>query len=127
MLGGSIDARILLTQLRVDDYDAIIFIGGSGAALEYFDNPVALNIAREAAQKRKVLAAISIAPSVLANAGVLVGTRATSYLSERARLVNAGAIYTGAPVEKDRFIITATNPMAAALFSQAILDALAGR
>lgn len=127
MLGGTIDARILLTQLRVDDYDAIIFIGGSGAALEYFDNLVALNIAREAAQKRKVLAAISIAPSVLANAGVLVGTRATSYLSERARLVNAGAIYTGAPVEKDRFIITATNPLAAALFSQAILDALAGR
>jgi len=53
--------------------------------------------------------------------------RATSYLSERERLVGAGAIYTGAPVERDRFIITATGPLAAALFGQAIVDTLAGR
>ena len=126
MLGGVAEARIPLNQLRVDDYDAIIFVGGSGA-VEYFDNPVALNIAREAARKRKVLAAICIAPTILANAGVLTGVRATSYLSERERLVSVGAVYTGAPVEKDRLIITGTSPMAATLFGQAIVDALAGR
>ena len=127
MLGGVAEAKILVNQLRVDDFDAIIFIGGSGAAAEYFDNPVALNIAREAARKRKVLAAICIAPTVLANAGVLTGVRATSLLSERDRLVQAGAIYTGARVERDRFIITASDPAAAALFGQAIVDTLAGR
>jgi len=126
MLGGVAEVRVLVNQLRVDDFDAIIFVGGSGAA-EYFDNPVALNIARESARKRKVLAAISIAPAVLANAGVLTGVKATSFLSERERLVGAGAIYTGAPVERERFIITATGPLAAALFSQAIVDTLAGR
>ncbi|MHC4806868.1 MAG: nitroreductase family protein, partial [Planctomycetota bacterium] len=47
MLGKVAEARILVSQLRVDDYDAIIFIGGPGAA-EYFNNPVALSIAREA-------------------------------------------------------------------------------
>ena len=126
MLGGVAEVRVLVNQLRVDDFDAIIFIGGSGAA-QYFDNPAALNIAREAARKRKVLAAISIAPTILANAGALTGVRASSYLSERERLVGAGAIYTGVPVERDRFIITATGPAAAALFGQAIVDTLAGK
>ena len=126
MLGGIAEAGILVHQLRVDDYDAIIFIGGPGA-VEYFENPVALNIAREAASKRKVLAAICIAPVVLANAGVLTGVRATSFLSERERLQQFGAIYTGVPVERDMLIITASDPMAAVLFGRAIVDTLAGR
>jgi len=126
MLGNIAEATILVNQVRVDDYDAIIFVGGSGAA-EYFDSPVALNIAREAAHKRKVLAAICIAPTVLANAGVLNGVRATSFLSERERLQQAGAIYTGVPVERAGLIITGSGPMATVLFGQAIADALAGR
>jgi protease I len=126
MLGNIAEAAILVNQLRVDDYDAIIFVGGLGAA-EYFDNLVALNIAREAAHKRKVLAAICIAPTILANAGVLNGVRATSFLSERERLQQAGAIYTGVPVERAGLIITSSGPMAAVLFGQAIADALAGR
>ena len=127
VLGGTAEAKIFVNQLRVDDFDAIIFIGGPGAAVEYFGNPVALNIARLASRQRKVIAAIGIAPSVLAGTGTLAGIRSTSFLSERERLVQAGAIYTGAPVEKDRYIVTATGPLAAALFGQAILDALAGR
>jgi len=115
-----------VNDIVVDDYDAIIFVGGSGAA-EYFDNPIALSIAREAAHKRKILAAICIAPTVLANAGVLNGVRVTSFLSERDGLVQAGALYTGVPVERDRFIITGSGPMAAVLFGQAIADTLAGR
>jgi protease I len=126
MLGGTAEAQLLINQVRVDDYDAIVFIGGSGA-VEYFGNPIAVGIAREAARRMKVLAAICIAPSVLADAGVLTGVRATSFLSERERLVRAGAIYTGAPVERDRFIITGSGPLAAAPFGQAILDALSGR
>ena len=123
MLGGSAEARILVKDIVVDDYDAIIFIGGSGAR-EYFDSVVALDIAREAADKRKVLAAICIAPSVLANAGVLNGVRATSFLSERTRLQRTGAIYTGAPVERDGPIITGSGPEAARLFGEAIADAI---
>jgi protease I len=126
MLGGSAEARILVKDIAVDDYDAIIFIGGSGAR-EYFDSGVAMDIAREAADKRKVLAAICIAPSVLANAGVLNGVRATSFLSERANLQKAGAIYTGTPVERDGLVITGNGPMASGLFGEAIADAIFGR
>jgi len=126
MLGGKAKAAILVSELRVDDYDAIIFIGGSGAK-EYFNSRVALDIARDAAAKKKVLAAICIAPTVLANAGVLTGIRATSFLSEQPKLQKAGALYTGAPVERDGLIITASGPMASSQFGIAIADTLAGR
>jgi len=126
MLGGVAEARILLNQLRADDYDAIVFIGGTGAR-EYFNNPVALDIARTAAARGKVLAAISIAPTILAGAGVLRGVRATSFPSEQAVLQQAGATYTNAPVERDQQIITATGPIAVAQFAGAITEALSGR
>jgi SagB-type dehydrogenase family enzyme len=125
-LGGVTEANVPLSRLRVNDYDAIIFIGGLGAA-EYVGSPAALNIAREAVRSGKVLGAIGVAPTILANADVLAGIRATSFLSEQQRLLQASAIYTGAPVERERLIITATGPEAAVEFGRAIADALAGR
>lgn len=126
VLGAVTEAVIPLDGLMVDDYDAIIFLGGAGVR-EYSDNPLVLGIVREAADKRKVLAAISIAPAILANAGVLAGVRATSFLTERDRLQMAGAQYTGMPVERDGPIITGRDSRAARQFGQAIVDALFGR
>jgi protease I len=123
MRGGKAEATILVNELKVDDYDAIVFIGGSGAK-EYFDSNVALNIARQAAQKGKVLAAICIAPTVLANAGLLQGVKATSFSSERVRLRKAGAQFTDAPVERDGLIITGKGPEAASEFGKAVADAI---
>ena len=124
MLGGKTEATILIKDVAVDDYDAIIFIGGSGAK-EYFNNQTAWSIAREAKDKEKILAAICIAPAILANAGLLEGTKATCFPSEQATLKKAGAIYTGADVEKDGLIITGSGPKAAEKFGKTIADALA--
>lgn len=126
MLGGVAGATIFVNDIVVDDYDAIIFIGGAGAT-EYFQSRAAWNIAREAVQKRKILGAICIAPAILANAGLLKGVRVTGFPTERERLQRAGALYTGAPVERDGLIITGDGPVAAILFGRAIADALAGK
>ena len=126
MLGRTAQATVLVNELRVSDCDAIIFVGGPGAAA-YFQNPVALAIARDAAANGKVLAAISIAPTILGNAGVLRRVAVTALFSERIALERAGARYTGVPVQRDGQIITATGPLAAAEFGRAIADALAGR
>jgi protease I len=126
MLGNLTEATILVKDLVVDDYDAIIFIGGSGAT-EYFESPVAWEIGREAVQKKKVLGAICIAPAILANAGLLKGVRVTGFPTERNRLIGAGAFYTSVPVERDGLIITGDGPTAAILFGRAIAEALAGR
>jgi protease I len=126
MLGNFAESTILVKDLVVDDYDAVIFIGGAGAT-EYFESPVAWRIAREAVQKKKIVGAICIAPAILANAGLLKGVRVTSFPTERDRLISAGAFYTGVPVERDGLIITGDGPLAAIPFGGAIAEALAGR
>ncbi len=124
--GVRVEAAILVNDIVVDDYDAIIFVGGPGAK-EYFDSSAALNIARQAADKGKVLAAICIAPAVLANAGVLDGVKATCFSTEKYKLKKAGAEYTGADVERDGLIITADGPRAATQFGKTIADALSSK
>lgn len=125
MLGAHVKPDVLLTDVSADDYDAVVFVGGAGAS-GYFDDPTAHALARTADEQGKVLAAICIAPSTLANAGLLQGRRATCWSSEAANLKAKGAQYTGAPVERDGFIITGVGPQAAREFGQALVQALAG-
>ncbi|MFA5100055.1 MAG: DJ-1/PfpI family protein [Candidatus Omnitrophota bacterium] len=122
-LGGTVKPDIALASVRIPDYDAVAFIGGSGAAV-YFDDPQAHRIAKEAIEHHKLLAAICIAPAILARAGVLKGVKATVFPDDAAELTANGAEYTGKPVEKDGMIITGAGPEAAAEFGRAIADHL---
>jgi protease I len=124
MLGGTIRTDLLLNQVNLENFGAVVLIGGVGA-VDYLNNATVLNLVRQAVTQRKVLAAIGTAPSILASAGVLKSVRSTALLSEQVRLSQAGAIYTGNPVEKDALIITATGPIAGPVFARAILDGLA--
>jgi protease I len=120
MFGTTVRPDLTLDKVRVDDYDAVIFVGGSGAAT-YFEDERALAIAKDAAKKGKKVGAICIAPVILANAGLLEGKRATVWDGDFARrLKEKGAKYTGKPVEVDGNIITANGPAAAKEFGKVI-------
>lgn len=123
--GGFAQADLPLNRVKVEDFDAVVFIGGLGT-IEYYSNPLAVGLARQAVAQQKVVAASSTGPVILANAGVLRGVRATSLPAERNQLVLAGAVFTGAGVERDGRIITSTGPLVVPLFAGAIVDALAG-
>jgi protease I len=123
MLGMKVKPDILLDDVEVDNYHAVIFVGGSGAS-EYWDDSTAHYIAQRAYDKHKLVAAICIAPVTLANAGLLEGKRATVFSSEVSQLKAKGAHYTGKEVERDGRLITANGPQAAAKFGQAIIQAL---
>ncbi len=125
-LGARVNVAIKLDQLRVDDYDALVFVGGSGSAI-YFDDKLALSMARDAFSKGKKACAICIAPVILANAGVLRGKRATVFPDDSIQKIkDKGATYTGKPVEVDGKVITANGPAAARDFGRAIAKALKG-
>ncbi len=126
MLGSMVTPQILIDKVKVDEYDAIVFVGGVGAQ-EYFHNTVAHKIAREAVSKGKVLGAICLAPRILAEAGVLKGKKATVWFSEGKALEAKGAHYTGKPVEIDGKIVTASGPYAAEEFAKSILKLLKAR
>jgi len=123
MLGAKVKPDILFTNINVAEYDTVIFVGGSGAD-EYWDNPTAHKIANDANSAKKVIGAICIAPVTLAKAGLLKNKKATTYSSTVKDIKSAGANYTGADVEKDGNIITASGPAVAQKFGEAIVKAL---
>lgn len=122
-LGASANIDKDIMAVNADDYDAVVFIGGPGASV-YFEDTTALDLAKEAHEKGKVVAAICIAPSILANAGILEGKKATCFSSEASNLEAQGASYTGKDVEVDGNIITASGPAAAKKFGEAIARAI---
>lgn len=123
MLGARAKVDLNINSVSVDDYDAVIFVGGTGSSI-YFNDEKALAIAKESYEKGKVTAAICIAPSILANAGILENKKATAYQSEASNLESKGATYTGSSVEQDGKIITANGPQSARAFGEAISNSL---
>lgn len=124
-LGMTANVDVILDDVLVDDYDAFIFIGGPGAS-EFFGDQTAIRMVKQADEAHKIIAAICIAPVVLANAGILSGRQATVFPSEASTLKEKGAIYTGQATATDGMgnIITADGPEAASEFTDLIAQAL---
>jgi len=122
MFGKIVNPDKAIHDVNAKDFDAIVFVGGSGSSI-YFDNQYALNLAREFYSSGKIVAAICMAPSILANAGILSGKKATAFPSEKDN-INAVGTYTGKLVEVDGKIITGNGPQAAKEFGKKIVDAL---
>ena len=57
MLGGKAEATATINEIKVKEFDAIVFIGGSGSS-KYINDPKAHEIARQAVKHNKVLAAM---------------------------------------------------------------------
>lgn len=127
MLGGTAKPDILVKDANVDDYKAVVFVGGGGVEehLLYEDDAV-LNLTRNAYNKGEIVAAICIAPMILAKADLINGKRVTSssYSPTKQMLSEVGAIFTGASVEQDGRIITATGPSASRAFGERIAKEL---
>ena len=124
-LGLKVKPDILVSQIDVGKLDALIFIGGGGAS-QYFSDPLAHSLAIEAAKKGKIYGAICIAPTILANAGLLRGKKATVFSSQDGieALKKGGAVYTGGDVEIDGKLITGCGPEAAKKFGETLVKML---
>jgi protease I len=122
-LGGKADATKSLKDIKAADYKAIIFVGGMGSQ-QYFNDSEALGIAKSAFQKQKIVAAICIAPVILANAGILKGKKATVFSGNEDALRQKGAVYENKSVIKDGNVITACGPDAARQFGKEVADSI---
>ncbi len=126
--GGEAQADILISDLNVDDFDAIIFAGGQGA-VKLLDNELSYDIARKALIVKKILAAICIAPTILAKAGVLKDKRATVWSTDMDKSaikiiqLNDGT-YERKAIVIDGNIITGENAEFAQEFGEAIANEL---
>jgi protease I len=123
MLGAEVKPDMVINDIKPEEWDAIILVGGTGAS-KYWDDASVHSILNEAVKQNKIVGAICIAPVTCANAGILAGKQATVYESEADKLKDKGAKYTGASVQKDGNIITANGPSAAKEFGNTIAQAL---
>jgi len=126
--GGDTEVNLTLDELNPAEFDAVVFIGGSGT-LKYLDNDQGYRVAKETVRADKVLGAICISPVILAKAGILKGKKATVWSAllqkETIRVLKTnGAIYEEKPVVVDRKIVTGNGPGAAKEWAQAIIEAL---
>jgi protease I len=94
-----------ISYLPTKDFDAFVFVGGDGVA-EYYYDPAAYRIAREAFQEGKVLAASCLAPAILARAGVLRGRTAACHPGEKGALAENGARFSRSDLVSDGRIVT---------------------
>lgn len=122
-LGARVQPDRLVSSIQPKELDALAFIGGGGAE-QYFEDPVSHQLARGVLAQEKPVAAICIAPVILARAGVLQGKKATVFIDGKPDLDRMGAEYTDNPVERDGLVLTANGPDAAEAFGEALVDML---
>ncbi len=127
MLGAKLNAERTLEEIRPEDYDGIIFIGGAGTPTVRASN-TAVKLAREFYEQGKLVAAICWAPTILAKAGVLKGKHATVWVGFDPEynkttpevLESYGAVFEDKPVVVDGRVVTANGPLAAISFGETI-------
>ena len=126
--GGEAKVDNLIENLKVNDFDATVFVGGSGA-IELLDNDVSYNICKSNIEEGKILAAICISPVILAKSGVLKNKKATVWSSNLDKsaikiLKDNGVLYEKGPVIIDQNIITGENAESVEEFSNALIKSL---
>ncbi len=96
---------------KASEYDGI-FIPGGYAPDRFRRDERIVSLVRDAYNMGKIIGAICHGPWLLISAKIVKGKKITGFFSIKDDLINAGAIYTGNPVEIDGNIITGTDPKA---------------
>jgi len=126
MLGARAMATLSFEEVDPKVYAGLAIIGGSGAQQHLWDDELLVLLAKHFRESGKVVAAICLAPIVLARAGILKGRKATYYESPVSfrEMKAGGAVLVNQPVVNDNRVITANGPAAAKAFAEELVKAL---
>ncbi|RYG14012.1 MAG: type 1 glutamine amidotransferase [Burkholderiales bacterium] len=122
--GDSVEVDVLLSEVSVEDYDALVLPGGVINPDKLRMEADVVDFVRGFDEAEKPLAAICHGPWLLAESGVANGRKVTSWPSLRTDLTNAGATWSDEEVVVDGHLITSRKPDDIPAFNQAIIDAL---
>jgi protease I len=126
--GGEAEIDLEVSKANADNFDSIVFVGGSGVS-NFIDDKDFHSLAKEAVKAGKVVGAICVAPAILAKAGILKGKNATVWHSTMDKsamwiLEGAGAKLGSSYIVIDGNIITACGPENSREFAKAIIKML---
>jgi protease I len=122
---GTIPVDRLVSDVSVDDYDALLMPGGTVNPDQLRMNKDAVAFVRAFAESGKPMAAICHGPWTLAEADVVRGRRLTSWPSIRTDLRNAGAEVVDQEVCIDGELTTSRSPADLPAFCPAIIEQFA--
>ena len=122
VFGKEIKETKNLKELHGADFDGVVFVGGGGAYEQYAGDEEYFRCAREA----KILWAICIAPSLIAESWLFKGKKITGrddgQGTEIEIMQKNGAIFIDEEVVQDGEIITANGPQASLLLGKKIVE-----
>ena len=107
----------------IRDFDALVIPGGHAPEKMRLRHAM-VDLAREAMDAGKPVAAICHGPQLLISANALRGRTLTCWPSIAIDVKNAGGLYVDKPVVEDGNLITSRKPDDVPLFNEAIIRAL---
>ena len=110
---------------KARDFDALVIPGGYAPDKMRMRHAM-VDLARDAMEANKPVAAICHGPQLLISAIALRGRTLTCWPSIAIDVMNAGGLYVDKPVVEDGNLITSRKPDDVPVFSEAIIKALAG-
>jgi protease I len=127
MLGAKITATLTFEEIDPKLYGGLVIIGGGGSQIHLWNDDLLVQLVKYFHESRKIVAAICLAPVVLARTGILKGKNATYFESPVSfrEMKGGGAVLVNKPVVVDGRIITANGPSASREFTDSILRTIA--
>jgi protease I len=110
-------------EARMRDFDALVIPGGHAPDKMRMRHAM-VDLARDAMETGKPVAAICHGPQLLISADALRGRTLTCWPSIAIDVKNAGGLYVDKPVVEDGNLITSRKPDDVPVFSEAIIRAL---
>jgi protease I len=108
---------------KMKDFDALVIPGGHAPDKMRMRHAM-VDLARDAMEAGKPVAAICHGPQLLISANALRGRTLTCWPSIAIDVKNAGGLYVDKPVVEDGNLITSRKPDDVPMFSEAIIRAL---
>jgi protease I len=111
-----------VSDVSVDDYDALVIPGGVGNPDTMRDDEDAVRFVREFFESGKPMAVICHAPWMLVEADVARGKKLTSFSSIKTDVRNAGGDWVDEEVVVDGNLVTSRKPDDIPAFNEKLLE-----
>lgn len=120
----SVDVDKALSNVRADDFDALVLPGGVYNPDALRQNERAVALVRSMFEAKKTVAAICHAPWLLIEADIVKGRSLTSYSSIKTDLINAGANWVDEEVVEEFGLVTSRSPDDLDAFCRKVIEVI---